>query len=161
MNISVFSIHFVNYLAIKHISYSFPPVQIILLLHFERLSLQTAAAAAAQDQRLYFVSGSLGLALQGRSRGGLLDAFILHADFLASAAWVMIPVTQVLAALMCFCKPKLGICTSSSLKKKCVFWGEKSTPASLQEITPYSHGQKQWQPSFANSQNIKDLKKFN
>lgn len=58
MNISVFSIHFVNYLAIKLVSHSFPPVQIILLLHFESLSLQTAAAAAAQDQRLYFVSGS-------------------------------------------------------------------------------------------------------
>lgn len=53
MNISVLSIHSVDYLAIKHISHSFPPVQIILLLHFESLSLQTAAAAAAQDQRMY------------------------------------------------------------------------------------------------------------
>lgn len=66
MNISVLSIHFVNYLAIKRISHSFSTVQMILLLHFENLGLQTAAAAG-QDERLYFASGSLGLPFQWRS----------------------------------------------------------------------------------------------
>jgi len=90
MNISVLSIHFVNYLAMKHVSCSFSPVQITVLLHFESLSLQTEASA--QDQSLCFASGSLGLSFQGR-RGTLLDTFILHAEFLASATWVIIPVT--------------------------------------------------------------------
>lgn len=56
MNISGLSIHF-NYLALKYISRSFPLVQIILLLHFESLSLQTAAATAAHDPRTYLQGG--------------------------------------------------------------------------------------------------------
>lgn len=74
MNISVLSIHFVNYFALNYVSHSFPSVQIIFLLHFESLSLQTAAAAAAHNQRLYF-------AFPGK-KGVLLDVFILLLSFL-------------------------------------------------------------------------------
>lgn len=36
--------------------------------------------------------------------------FILRAEFLASATWIMIPVTQTLVALMCFSQDQVWAC---------------------------------------------------
>jgi len=59
MNISVFSIHFVNYLALKYISLSLS----LSCLNYSFITSwkpQAAATTAAHDQRTYLTSWSLG-----------------------------------------------------------------------------------------------------